>query len=99
MIFKMFRSSQEPESSRSHPDLLWAYPLDRLVDKQEPFADLEPPGTNPNSQIKNMCITASLGYILFLYYAVIEKLYGAQVAQIVRREHVARLDLVAPDSH
>ena len=37
-MFNLFSRPQKSQSDLSDPDILWAYPLARFADKQEPFA-------------------------------------------------------------
>ena len=93
-MFKIFtREKKEVWADSSNPDILWAYPLERFVDKKEPFSDLDPAEIAPNAGIKSICVGVSLGYILFLYYALVERHYGAAVAKITRWKHLSRLKL------
>jgi hypothetical protein len=99
MIFKLFRRTQRAEPFPTGPDILWAYPLQKFVNREEPFSAWEPPDTRIRSDLHDLCFCAVIGYVFYYYYyyVLIYKEYGSEVTSIVRAEHISRLNLAVPD--
>lgn len=96
MILSIFSKRKNVETLTGEPDVLWAYPLDRFVNKDEPFEKLEPPQTRIRADMINLCHAASIGYIFQYYYVLLYKIFGADVAAVVAAEHVSRLNAATP---
>ncbi len=94
MIFKKFWGRQEPNPVPTGPDVLWAYPLYRFANKEEPFKSWQPPEIKIRPDMYDLCLCAAVGYMFYYYYVLLYKHYGSEVASIVRSEHVSGLNRV-----